>query len=61
MYGMTNCAKIFADELTNFLRYESGFKQSKYQMSIYYKNAPYESKLVVLSYVYDCIYWYKSE
>ena len=30
-------------------------------MSIYYKYAPDESKIVVLSYVDDCVYWYISE
>ena len=30
-------------------------------MSIYYKYAPDESKIVVLSYVNDCVYWYTSE
>ena len=30
-------------------------------MSIYYKYAPYVSKIVVLSYVDDCVYWYKNE
>ena len=30
-------------------------------MSIYYKYAPYGSKIVVLYYVDDCVYWYKSE
>ena len=30
-------------------------------MSIYFKYEPYESKLVVLSYVYDRVYWYTSE
>ena len=30
-------------------------------MSIYYKYAPYGTKIVVLSYVYDCVYWYTSE
>ena len=30
-------------------------------MSIYYKYAQYVSKNVVLSYVYDCVYWYTSE
>ena len=30
-------------------------------MSIYYKYAPYGSKIVVLSYVDDCVYWYTSE
>ena len=30
-------------------------------MSIYYKYAPYGSKIIVLYYADDCIYWYKSE
>ena len=30
-------------------------------MSIYYKYAPDGSKIVVLSYVDDCIYWYTNE
>ena len=61
MYGITNSENIFAHELTNWLIYEAGFKKSKRQMSIYYTYAPDESKLVVLSYVDDCVYWYTSE
>ena len=30
-------------------------------MSIYYKYAPYGSKIVVLSYVDDCVYWCKNK
>ena len=30
-------------------------------MSIYYKCAPDGSKIVVLSYVDDCVYWYTNE
>ena len=30
-------------------------------MSIYYKYTPYGTKIVVLSYVDDCVYWYTSE
>ena len=30
-------------------------------MSIHYKYAPDKSKLVVLSYIYDCLYWYTSD
>ena len=30
-------------------------------MSIYYNYAPYGSKHFVLSYVYDCVYWYTYE
>ena len=51
MYGMTNSGKLFADELT---------KKSQCQMSIYYNYAPYGTKIVVLSYVDDCVFWYTS-
>ena len=54
---MTNSGKLFADELTEWLL-EAGFIQSQCQMSIYYKYAPDGSKIVVLSYVDDCVYWY---
>ena len=60
MYGMTNSGKLFADKLTEWLL-EAGFIQSQRQMSIYYNYAPDGSKIVVLSYVYDCVYWYKNE
>ena len=60
MYGMTNSGKIFADELTEWLT-EEGFTKSKCQMSIYYKYAPDGSKIVVLSYVDDCVYCYTNE
>ena len=30
-------------------------------MSIYYKYAPDGSKIVILSYVDDCVYWYTNE
>ena len=30
-------------------------------MYIYYKDAPYGPKIVVLSYVDECVYWYTSE
>ena len=55
MYGMTNSVKLFANELTEWL-IEEGFVQSQCQMSIYYKYAPDGSKIVVLSYVDDCVY-----
>ena len=45
MYGMTDSGKLFADELTEWLL-ESGFIQSQCQISIYYKYAPYWSKIV---------------
>ena len=60
MYGMTNSGKLFADELNEWLIKE-GFVQSQCQMSIYYKSAPDGSKIVVLSYVDDCFYWYTNE
>ena len=57
MYGITNSSKLFADELTEWL-IEEVFIQSQCQMSIYYKYAPDGSKIVVLSYDDDCVYWY---
>ena len=60
MYGMDNSGKLFSDELTEWLL-EAYFIQSQCQMFIYYKYAPYGSKIVVLSYVDDCVYWYISE
>ena len=57
MYGMTNSGKLFADDLTEWL-IEEGFIQSQCQMYIYYKYAPDGSKIVVLSYVEDCVYCY---
>ena len=58
---MTNSGNIFADEVTICLIDESGFKHSKCRILIYYKYAPDGSRLVVLSYVDDCVYWYTSE
>ena len=60
MYGMTNSRKLFADKLKEWLL-EAGFIQSQCQMSIYYKYAPDGSKIVVLSYVDDYVYWYTNE
>ena len=60
MYGMTNSGKLFADELTEWL-IEKGFIPSKCQVFIYYKYAPNRSKIVVLSYVDDCVYWNTNE
>ena len=60
MYGMTNSGKLFADELTEWL-IEAGFIQSQCQMSICYKHASDGSKIVVLSYVDDCVYWYTNK
>ena len=58
MYGVTNSGKLFAEDLTEWLIKE-GFVQSQSQMSIYYKYAPDGSKIVVLSYVDYCVYWYR--
>ena len=60
MYGITNSGKVFANYLIEWLM-EAGFIQSQCQMSIYYKYAPEGSKIVVLSYVEDCVYWYTNE
>ena len=60
MYGMTNYGKLFADESTEWLL-EAGFIQSQFQTSIYYQYAPDGTKIVVLYYGDDCVYWYTSE
>ena len=60
MYSMTNSAKLFADELTEWLL-EAGFIQSQCQMSIYYHYAPDGYNIVILSYVDDFVYWYTNE
>ena len=58
---MTYSGKLFSEKLTNWMIDESGFKKSKSQMYVYNKYVPDDSKLVVLSYVYDCIHWYTTE
>ena len=60
MHGMTNSGKMFSNELTEWL-IEEGFMKSQCQMYVYYKYAPGGSKIVVLSYVDDCVYWYTNE
>ena len=60
MYVMNNSGKLFADEFTEWL-VEAGFIKSQCHMSIFHKYAPYGSKIVVVSYVDDCVYWYTSE
>ena len=55
---MINSGKLFSDEITDWLIDKSVFKKSQYKMSIYYKYAPDVSKLVVLYYVDDCVYWH---
>ena len=61
MYDMTNYGKLFSDRLTKWLMDVAGLKQSQFPMYIYYNYVPYGSKLVVLSYVVDCVFWYTSE
>ena len=58
---MTNSGRSFSNELNNWLIYEAGFNHSKFQIYVYYKYSPDGYKLVVLSYVDDCVYWYISE
>ena len=48
MYRMTKYRKLFSDELKEYLL-EASFIPSQCQMYIYYKYAPYGSKIVVLS------------
>ena len=57
---MTNSEKVFDDELSECLL-EAGFIKSQCQMSIYHKYVPDGTKVVVLSYFYDCVYCYTSE
>ena len=60
MYDITNSGNLFADELTEWLM-DAGFIKYKCQMSIYYKYAPDGTRIVVLYYFNDCVYWYTSE
>ena len=57
---MTNSKTLFTDKLKEFLL-ESGFIQSQYQMSIYYKYTSDGTNIVVSYYFDNCIYWYTSE
>ena len=61
MYVMTNYGRLFYDDLTNWMIYVTGFKQSQLHMPIYYKHAPNGSNLVLLYYVDDYLFWYTSE
>ena len=61
MYGMTNYEKLFSDELINWMIYEAGLDHSKCQISVYYKYKLYCSKLIVLYYVDESLYWYTYE
>ena len=58
---MHNYGKLFADELTDWLIDEAVFNQSKCQIYLYYNYKPDGSKLILLSYVDDCVYWYSYE
>ena len=58
---MTSSGKLFSDELTNWLIDEAGIKQAQFQMSIHYSYVPDGYKLVLLSYVDDCVFWYTYE
>ena len=60
MYGMNNSGKLFSDELIEWFL-EAGFIRYQCHMSIYYKYAPDGTNVSVLSYVYDCVYWYTYE
>ena len=55
---MTNPGKLFAVEINNWLMDSSGFDKSRFKMSVYYKYSPDGSKLVLLLYVDDFVYWY---
>ena len=57
---MTNSGNLFSYELTEQLL-EAGFIQYQCQISIYYKYAPYRTKIVVISYVDEFVYLYTSE
>ena len=57
---MTKYGNLFVDNLTELLL-EASFIQYQCQMSIYNKYVPDGTKVVVLSYVYECVYWYTSE
>ena len=57
---MTNSGKLFSYELTEWF-IEAGFILSQCHMSIYYNYALDRSKIVVLCYVDDCVYWYTYE
>ena len=58
---MNNYVKLFSDELSNWMVNVAGFKKLQLKMSIYYKYAPDGSKLVVLSYVDVCLFFYTYE
>ena len=57
---MTKSGKVFSYELKEWL-IEVCFILSQFQMSIYYKYAPYVTNIAVFSHVDVCFYWYTSE
>ena len=60
MYDMINSGKLFTDKLIEWLL-EAGLIQSKCHMYIYDKHAPDGTRVSVLFYVDDCLYWYTYE
>ena len=60
IYGTTKSGRLLYDELTECLL-EACFIQYQFHMSIYYKYTPDWEKIVVLSYVSYCVYWYTYE
>ena len=61
MYGMIIPEDLFVDKFTYWLINEPVFKQSHFQMSIYYKYAP-DGTNIVFEYYVDCfVYWYTYE
>ena len=57
--SLEHSCQFFGDLIEWLL--EAGFIVYQFQMSIYYKYAPYGSIIVVLYYVNDCVYWYTHE
>ena len=60
MYGMTNSGNLFDYELIDFLL-QVGFIKYQYHVSIYYKYVTEGTRIVVLYYDDDCVYWYTYE
>ena len=52
MYGMNNYGNIFADELTNWMMEESGYKQSQCQIFIYLQVC---TRCIQVSYIILCL------
>ena len=52
--------KSFSNELTEWFL-ETVFIEFQCKMSIYNKYAPDGTRISVLSYIDDCVYWYTSE